>query len=322
MQYVRFVGYNKNSKIPTMSLNAQTNKYHCSRCNASGFSIGLYSKIKGIDTKKAYRELLERECFSQDKSNIEISPINLLANIETRDKIYREFLGMLKLEKQHKQYLSSIGLLESTMEDNLYRTIPSNYMKRRLICHSLAKKYNLCGIPGFYQEEDFKWCFNGCKGFFVPVFDNNGYIQGLSIHLDKAFNSTTDFWFSSNGKINGTEVKSWTSKYKLSEDTETVIITDNFIFGTLIKDILDTPVIAFQKISNSYMILKEIENTNIKNIVFAIQKEHSENLDYIIRRICRNLIPLDYTFDIKYISNYKDFFDDNFNVTYTLNKIA
>lgn len=139
MQYVRFVGYNKNSKIPTLSLNAQTNKYHCSRCNASGFSIGLYSKLKGIDTKKAYRELLERECFSQDKSNIEISPINLLANIETRDKIYREFLGMLKLEKQHKQYLSSIGLLESTMADNLYRTIPSNYVKRRLICHSLAR---------------------------------------------------------------------------------------------------------------------------------------------------------------------------------------
>lgn len=85
---------------------------------------------------------------------------------------------------------------------------------------------------------------------------------------------------------------------------------------------MDVPVIAFQKIFNSYMILKEIENTNIKNIVFAIQKEHSENLDYIIRRICRNLIPLGYTFDIKYITDYKDFFDDNFNVTYTLNKIA
>lgn len=34
-----FCGYNKNSKVPTLVLNAQTNKYCCTRCGVGGYSI-------------------------------------------------------------------------------------------------------------------------------------------------------------------------------------------------------------------------------------------------------------------------------------------
>lgn len=142
-QYVRSVGYNKNSKIPTLSLNSQTNKYCCSRCGANGFSTDLYAKIKKIDKKKAYTELLERECYSQNKSLVEISPINLLADIETRDMVYRELLSMLKLEGHHRNYLERTGLLSNSIDDNLYRTASKNYIKRRIISHILSKKYDL-----------------------------------------------------------------------------------------------------------------------------------------------------------------------------------
>ena len=64
-----------------------------------GYSVGLYARVKGIDNKKAYRELLGRECFSIQKSNITISPINEIADIDKRDTVYRTFLNMLKLEK-------------------------------------------------------------------------------------------------------------------------------------------------------------------------------------------------------------------------------
>ena len=56
--FVLFVGYNKLSKIPTMSLNTRNNKYHCMRCGAGGYSIGLYAKMRNIDNKKAFKELL------------------------------------------------------------------------------------------------------------------------------------------------------------------------------------------------------------------------------------------------------------------------
>ena len=138
-----FCGYNKNSKVPTLSLNLQNNKYCCSRCGEGGYSISLYAKVKGINNEKALKELLDRECFSIDKTNLEITPINTLEDIEIRDAIYREFLGMLKLEIRHKQYLRNLGLLDTSIEDGLYKTIPKNYIKRRLICKSLSRKYNL-----------------------------------------------------------------------------------------------------------------------------------------------------------------------------------
>ena len=222
-----------------------------------GYSIGLYAKVRNIDNKKAYKELLERECFSIDKSKIKISPINLLADIEQRNAVYTDFLNMLKLDLKHKKYLNNIGFLDSSIEHCLFKTIPKNYIKRRLIAHSLSKNHNLCGIPGFYQEEDFMWNFNRIDGFFVPVFDDNGYIKELSIHLDTPFNNSSDIWFSSNNKINGTNAKNLVMRNNIAEDSNSVILTDNFLLGHLITETINFPVIAFQNISNSYTILKE-----------------------------------------------------------------
>lgn len=117
-----------------------------------GYSVGLYARIRNIDNKRAYKELLERECYSQDRSPIEISPINLLADIELRDAVYRDFLNMLKLEGQHKRYLKNLGLLDSSIDAGLYRTVPKNYIKRRLVGSELSRKYNLAGIPRFFSR--------------------------------------------------------------------------------------------------------------------------------------------------------------------------
>lgn len=311
-QYVHFVGYNKNSKIPTLILNSSNNMYNCVRCGISGYGTELYAKVKGINKQEAFKELLTRKCYSQNRETIEISPINVLANVETRDKVYRELLNMLKLEPQHRNYLRKIGLLDSSIDNNLYRTVPKNYIKRRIIAHNLSKKYDLAGIPGMFQE-DFKWCFSRYNGFFVPVFNEEGYIQGLSIHLDKPFNNLEDIWFSSNGKVNGMSTKNYIMKSNIDVNTTDMILTDNFILGNLIRDILKLPVISFQNISNSYMILKEIQNTSIRNITFVIRIPNcNNNLDYIINRIFRDLLPLGYNLDTKYIDNYNDIFKIDF----------
>ncbi len=97
-------GYKKIQRL-LLSLNTVNNKYCCSNCTAGGFSIGLYAKMRNIDNKTAYKELLDRECFSIERSNIVINSINEIADIETRDKVYREFLDMLKLKPQHREYL-------------------------------------------------------------------------------------------------------------------------------------------------------------------------------------------------------------------------
>lgn len=306
-----------------MSLNTRDNKYHCMRCGAGGYSVGLYARVRGIDTKKAFKELLEKECYSMDRTTLEITPINMIADIEIRDKIYREFLEMLKLDNQHKMYLKNLGLLNSSIENGMYKSVPKNYIKRRLVGSALSRKYNLCGIPGFYQEEDFKWVFSKYSGFFVPVFDQNGYIQGLSIHLDKPYNNNQDIWFSSSNKINGTSAKSFIMKNNINEYSNNLVITDNFLLGNLIKETINAPTLAFQNISNSYTILNELEKYGIKDILFVVRlSQANENLDYIINRIFRDLIPLGFNIDIKYINDYKDFFDENFNMTFAFSRAA
>ncbi|MCI9245673.1 MAG: hypothetical protein HFJ30_00755 [Clostridia bacterium] len=203
---------------------------------------------------------------------------------------------MLKLEKQHQNYLRRLGFLDSTINEQLYRSLPTSkttrYIKRRLIANKLKNMYDLSGIPGFYQEEDWIWTFASGEGFFVPLFDENNKIQALSIHLDKEFNGTSDLWFSSAGKINGTGTKNWISKNNIREDTKTVVITDSLLLGNFMKATLNIPVISFSSIANSYQILKSIDGTNIQNIIFTIRPGANQNLDYIIRRIFRDLLPL------------------------------
>ena len=287
-----------------------------------GYSVGLYARVKGIDNKKAYRELLDRECFSIQKSNITISPINEIADIDKRDAVYRTFLDMLKLEKSSRLALNRLGFLNSTIEEQMYRTIPNKNIHRRLIAHRLSKLYDLSGIPGFYQEADFKWTFSVGKGIFIPIFDENHKIQALSIHLDKPFNNTKDMWFSSKDKINGTGTKNVLSKNNIDENTDTIVLTDNFLLGNYIKASLNAPMIAFSNISNSYQILKVIESTNVDNIIFAFRIGLNDNLDYIINRVFKDLIPLSYNLETRPIKDFKDVLDKDFLTLYSLRKVA
>lgn len=285
-----------------------------------GFSTGLYAKLRNIDTNIAYKELMEIEPFSMDASNITISPINAIADIGKRDAVYRDFLNMLNLETNHKKYLEQQGLLKSSIESQMYRTIPKKYIKRRLVANRLSKRYDLAGVPGFYQEEDRNWTFSNVKGFFVPIFDENNKIQALSIHLDNSFNGSYDICFSSKDKINGTATKNLICRSNITENTETIVLTDDLILGNLIKDTINAPLIAFQSITNSYQILKVLDGTNIKNIIFTVRNEEKQNLDYIINRVFRDLIPLGYNLEMKYIRDYTDILKDDFLYLYTLER--
>lgn len=236
--------------------------------------------------------------------------------------MYRDFLNMLKLEVNHKRILQQLGFLNSSIDSQMYRSIPKKYIHKRLIAGSLKRNHDLSGIPGFYQEEDWGWSFSTSKGFFIPVFDEVGRIQALSMHLDKEFNGAKDLWFSSKGKINGTAIKNIVVKNNISEDTNTIVLTDNFLLGNYIKETLNIPIIAFSSISNSYQILKILDNTNIQNIIFAFKIGTNGNLDYIIHRVFKDLIPLGYELQVKAIKEFKEVLEENFLTFYELKKVA
>lgn len=257
-----------------------------------------------------------------DKSHIEISPINEIADIETRDTVYRDFLNMLKLKNNHRKDLEKMGFLNSDIDEKMYRTIPKDNILRRLTANKLKRKYDLSGIPGFYQNEDWVWNFTAPKGFFIPVFDEEKRIQALSIHLDDEFNGSKDIWFSSKNKINGTAIKNIVVKRNITKDTDTVVLTDNFLLGNYIEEALEVPIIAFSNISNSKQILKILDNTNIQNILFTFKINKNDNLDYIINRVFRDLIPLGYELQVKAITNFKEVLKDDFLTFYRMQKVA
>lgn len=81
-------------------------------------------------------------------------------------------------------------------------------------------------------------------------------------------------------------------------------------------------MIAFSNISNSYQILKVIESPNVDNIIFAFKIGQNDNLDYIINRVFKDLIPFGYNLETKPIKDFKDVLDKDFLTLYSLRKTA
>ena len=85
---------------------------------------------------------------------------------------------------------------------------------------------------------------------------------------------------------------------------------------------MEVPIIAFSNISNSKQILKILDNTNIQNILFTFKVNRNDNLDYIINRVFRNLLPLGYELEVKAITDFKEILKDDFLTFYRLQKVA
>ena len=194
------------SKNGDMKLIVSNNSYVCKNCEAKGYAIGLYARLKYKSNKEAFKELISLE----PEIDFEYTPIinSNKKNEDELDIVYRELLRNLKLEDRHYKKLISYGFTDADIKNIGFKTIPLNESRKIEICKKLLKNgYELQSIPGFYQNANFKWTFKSHSGIFVPVTINNSIIS-LRIHLDKKYNAdTTDIWFSSKNEYNGTKTK-------------------------------------------------------------------------------------------------------------------
>ncbi|MBS6252699.1 MAG: hypothetical protein KH434_05685 [Clostridium sp.] len=190
----------------TMRLNISNNSYICKKCEARGYSIGLYAKNKYISNKEAYKILINDEA---DMSNNLMSTIitNVKRNKEEVDIVYQAFLEKLSLSSNHVMKLLKYGFTMEEIEKIGFKTIPIYENQKIEICRQLQEEgINLSGIPGFFKDKKFRWNFKSHKGIFIPIQDN-GKIIALRIHLDPAYSiDTTDIWFSSSQENEGTKI--------------------------------------------------------------------------------------------------------------------
>lgn len=195
-----------NSINADLKLNTQNNTYICKNCEESGSSISLYAKNHfSMSNKEAFKKLMSME--SNMQTNLNSYYNNYKKNSDELDEVYTEFLGLLTLSKKHREKLQQLGFKNEDIKTIGFKTIPINEYEKIEICNNLIKSgYSLQGVPGFFQNDKFKWTFKSHNGFFVPV-KNNMKIEALRIHLDSLYKTnTTDIWFSSSNEYNGSMI--------------------------------------------------------------------------------------------------------------------
>ena len=172
--------------------------FKCFSCGFGGGMLDLYGYYTGLDRKESIKDIskrLGRSDYSsalsyvskpkntEDKQPVVIEEVTELADIDTRDKVYRMLLSLLKLNAKHKNDLLARGLKEDEIKGNEYRSTPDDghfQIAEKII----SKGLSLEGVPGFYIS-DGKWRLVKSKqGFLIPVRDRENHIIGFQIRID------------------------------------------------------------------------------------------------------------------------------------------
>ena len=194
------------SQNGTMRLNISNNSYICKKCEARGYSIGLYAKNRYISNKEAYLDLISKE--ADVSNNLTTSTItHIKKNSEELDIVYQSFLEKLSLSSDHIMKLLKYGFTIEEIESIGFRTIPTQEEQKIEICRELINEgIDLSGTPGFFKDKKFRWNFKSHKGIFIPIIDNCKIIS-LRIHLDTMYSiDTSDIWFSSSQENEGAKI--------------------------------------------------------------------------------------------------------------------
>ena len=215
-----------NSLNSSMKLSISNNSYICKNCGESGYAVGLYAKCNYITTKQAYIQLVNHASDMKTKYKSSIIT-NTKKSEDEIDEIYQYFLKQLNLSDEHKIRLNKLGFSTEYINEIGFKTIPISEKIKVSICRKLISDgFELCGIPGFYQDNKFRWTFSSHKGILIPVY-NNAKISSLRILLDDAYNAdTTNIWFSSGNKLNGSKINN-NIMLLLPEENKIQFLNDN-----------------------------------------------------------------------------------------------
>lgn len=166
--------------------------FWCHNCGTGGNAVTLYKDFnpygRCLTNAEAYAELLKNPNVRCDEFPYEVDEHEKLKlrPLNERSEIYLALLTMLDLEEKHRRNLLNRGLSNEIIDGNLYRSVPTDILKRRRVIEQLSARYDLAGIPGFYTKNN-KWqmAISKYSGILIPVCNKNNMIQGLQIRLDE-----------------------------------------------------------------------------------------------------------------------------------------
>ena len=263
-----------------LKINTISNVFICKQCGSSGSSIDLYASLKYISTKEAFKRLLKETPILDNMAYTYNNPVK---DEYYRDIVYRNFLEMQNLNDIHYKKLKEMNFTDEYIKDNNFKSIENNNYKKKEICIKLQEQgLRLDGIPGFFQDTDFKWNYKSHKGIFIPVTLNNK-IQGLRILLDEVYEPDTEnIWFSSNNEYNGTKASNWPMVIKNkdvnwinmfnSNESESIIIATEMILAHKLFNNTGKTVIGIPNNIDKDMILNIVKRMNVSEVFLYADK--------------------------------------------------
>jgi archaellum biogenesis ATPase FlaH len=204
------------------------------------------------------------------------------ADADRLNEVYTALLNSLKLKDLHFDNLvNKRGLTEQKLTENLYKSVPS-YEKGLEVVETLAKSFDLEGIPGFYFSNG-KWVLRlTYPGFYVPYRDEQGRIVGLQIRQDKD-GQPKYIWLSSKDKERGTS--SGTPLHFVNpetvRETKEIFITEGALKADIIGELHNVGVMAMGGVNvlKADNLVAALDNTfpSVERIVLAFDMDWEIN---------------------------------------------
>jgi len=165
-------------KRPKLYINEAKGVFICHHCHLEGSITDLWAMRCGVDTKTAYKQMI-------NSVTCDIRPVEREEKPRDEEKlhaVYSDFIKMLTLGPLHRHDLLRRGLPESKLRQ--FRSLPEDSKTRWEICRVLDRKYGLEDVPGFQQKISQKgtpyWdCLR--SGMLIPVRNVKGWITGFQV---------------------------------------------------------------------------------------------------------------------------------------------
>lgn len=178
-------------------------------------------------------------------------PVTERADVGRRHAVYAALLEALTLSAEHEAELARRGLPREAVGRLQYKSAPGETLAAAA-ARSLALKYNLRGVPGFYQAGDGWRMTRTAPGFFVPYRDERGRIEGLQLRRFPHEGRDKYIWLSSKDRAAGASSGAPVhfAQAALLANADEVVITEGALKADVAAYLSSSPVIAAAGVSN------------------------------------------------------------------------
>jgi hypothetical protein len=173
------------------------------------------------------------------------------ASVERRHAIYTALLNALDLTIEHRESLELRGLARTEIARLQLKSVPTA-MAAVSLTRALSQRFDLCGLPGFFQDREVWRMVSITQGFFVPYYDEQGRIEGLQVRRWPYAGDSKYIWLSSKdrpfGSSSGAPINF--ARPELLDRASEVLITEGGLKSQIISYFTQSPVIAAAGVSN------------------------------------------------------------------------